>query len=181
MAKNVDEAFVGVTGSIFSFPSTATLEYGVNGELPVNFVEHGYASEDGITVNGSRSTTQIYAWQDATLVRTVTTEASVTYQFTLIQVNAANKELYYGKKANATTGGIHWDPAISAEKKSFVIDIIDGSKKVRYYIPSGEVTEIGEQQITSSSLVSYNITITAYKVDVEGEMANTVIWEGEVE
>ena len=180
--QNVNEALVGVTGAIYSFATDSLLEYGVNGALPVAHVDHGFASEDGVTVNGSRSTTNIFAWQNATLVRTVTTEASVTYKFTLIQVNEANAELYYGRKKNSITGAVHWDPAVSAGKRSFVIDVIDPSvdKKVRYFIPSGEVTEIGEQNIVSSGLVSYNLTITAYKETIQGtdEPANTLIWDG---
>lgn len=180
--QNVNEALVGVTGAIYSFPTTATLEYGVNGALPVGHTDHGFASEEGITVNGSRSTTNIFAWQNATLVRTVITEASVSYQFTLIQVNEENAELYYGRKKNSITDAIHWDPAVSAGKRSFIVDVIDPGvdKKVRYFIPSGEVTEIGEQNIVSSGLISYNLTITAYKENIANtdEAANTLIWDG---
>lgn len=180
MAQDVSEAIVGVSGAIFSFAEGEDFPYGVHGELPTATVDHGFASDEGVTVSGTRSTTNIFAWQNATLVRTVTTEASVTYQFTLLQSNADNKELFYGRGANSTTGGIHWDPAVSAGKRSFVIDVIDESadKKLRYWIPSGEVTEIGDQQIVSSGVVGYDITVTAYKTDIEGQPANTVIWEG---
>lgn len=180
MAQNVNEAVFGVTGAIYSFPTDGVIEYGVDGDLPVGAVEHGYANEDGITVTGSRSTTNVFAWQNATLVRTLVTEASVTYVFTLMQTNDDNEELFYGVSKNSTTGAYHWDPSKTGGKKSFVIDVIDegADKKIRYYIPSGEVTEVGEISITNSTNIGYNVTITAYKTEVEGEAANTLVWSG---
>lgn len=182
MAKNTEELMVGVTGNILSAPLGTVIEYGVNGEIP-NATDHGYATEDGVTVTGTRSTTNIYLWQEATLGRVVITEASVTYSLTLAQLNTENNELYYGSKVNATTGGTHWDVSKTGGKRQFVIDVIDPvtNKKRRYYLPSAEVTEVGEQTITNSGLLTLPLTITAYKVDVEGEACNTVIWEGEAD
>lgn len=180
MAQNVNEVAVGVTGGINSFGLDETLEYGVNGDLPATTVEHGFANEDGINVTGSRSTTNIMAWQNATLVRTVVTEASVTYTFTLMQTNDENAGLYFGATKNPVTGAFHWDPSRTGGRRQWVIDVIDEgvNKKVRYYIPNGEVTEVGEQNIASASNLGFTVTITAYKTDVEGEAANTLVWYG---
>ena len=181
--QNVSEALVGVTGAIKSFDLDETVEYGVNGALPASTIDHGFANEDGITITGERSVTNIYAWQNATMVRSVVTEASVTYSFVAIQTNDDNAELYYGRAKNATTGATHWDAANLGKRRSFVFDIIDTSlgKKIRHYVPIGEVTEIGEQQITSSGLIGYSYTIVAYKTDIEGESANTLIWSGDLD
>lgn len=181
MSQNSAEVNVGTTGSICSFPVNTVLQFGHNAPLPVTKKDHGFASSDGIKQSGSRSTNNIMAWQDATLVRTVVTEASVTYQFTLLQSNADNLELFYGTKKDLETGAYHWDASNSGGRKSFVIEVIDKvlDKKFRYYIPSGEVTEIGEITIGSGDAISYDITITAYKVPVSaGPDANTLIWDG---
>lgn len=179
MSQNSSEVAVGATGAIYSFPVNTVLQWGAHAALPVAVVEHGFASEDGVTITGSRTNTNIMAWQGATVVRTVVTESSVTYSFSLLQSNADNMELFYGVKKNAVTGAYHWDAGESGGRKSFIVDVLDkgADKKFRYYIPSGEVTEVGDINIVSGDAISYEVTITAYKVDVEDQAANTLIWD----
>jgi hypothetical protein len=180
MAQNTNEVAVAVTGNIYSMPVGTVIEFDEIYTVPGVAKEHGYASADGITVSGSRSTTDITAWQNATLARRVVTESSVTFAFTLIQTNADNQELVYGATKNPVTGAYHWDAARTGGRRAWIFDIIDenSNQKVRYYVPSGEITELGEISLTSSDAIGYNITVTAYKVDIADEPANTLIWNG---
>lgn len=180
MSLDTTQAVVAVTGSILTFPLGTVIEYDDIYSKPAVTIDHGYASADGVKITGNQTTSNIMAWQNATVVRTVVTEASVTIQLTLLQTNADNKKLYFGRGVNATTGAVHWDAAETGGRFGMFIDIVDtaSNKKVRYYAPSAEVTERGEMSLVSSDAVSYNMTITAYRVDVEGEPANLLIWDG---
>lgn len=114
-------------------------------------------------------------------MRTVTTESSATFQFTLLQKNDANDELAYGRAKNSVTGAFHVDAGIAYPHKSYFITAIDTAtnRVVRYYIPDGQVTSVGEQTINAQGLISQDITITAYVVNVEGEPANYLVWDDE--
>lgn len=180
MALLTEETLVAVTGSILTFPIGTVVEYDDIYSKPAAAVEHGYASADGIKIAGTQSTTNIMGWQNATVVRTVVTEASVTIQATFLQTNDDNQKLFFGAAKNPVTGAIHWDAANTGGRFGMFIDIIDvtANKKIRYYAPSAEVTEKGEISLTSGDAIGYNVTITAYKVEIEDEPANLLIWDG---
>jgi hypothetical protein len=179
MALNTEEVVVSVTGAIYSFPTTEDAPTDHNGALPLVTKEHGYTSEEGVEVSATKSITNILAWQNASIVRSVVTESSIEVSFTLIQDNEDNRELFYGVAANGT-GGYEWNPANSGGRKSFVIDAIDTAenKKVRYYFPSAEITSVEAVTLNSSTPISFGITLTAYKV---ADGYNSIVWHGDLE
>src|SRR5690606_29807824 len=107
-------------------------------------------------------TNNIIAWQNAEVVRVVTTESSLTVSFTMIESNPNSLELYYGSAVNTTDGSIEINPGESGGRRSFVVDYVDGDKLVRLYIPEGELTETGESVLSSGEAVGYEVTITGY-------------------
>jgi hypothetical protein len=79
---------------------------------------------------------------------------------TFIETNSHVLELYYGD--TMTSGEIDIDPRSTGGRKSFVIDVLDGDKIERIYIPAGEVTSLGERTLASGEAIGYEVTITAY-------------------
>lgn len=179
MALNTNEVEIAVTGAIYSFATTEVGPTDHNDALPLTAKEHGYTNEDGVEITSDKSITNILAWQNATQVRSVVTDASITVSFTLIQDNADNQALFYGVAKDAVTGAYHWDPAATGGRKSFVIDGIDTTNgtKVRYYFPEAEVTATEAITLNSSSPVSFGITITAYKT---AGGFNSQVWHGDL-
>ena len=55
-------------------------------------------------------------------------------------------------------------------RQSFVVDVIDGSAIERIYIPSAEITSVGERTLASGEAIGYNVTITAY-ADASSDVA----------
>lgn len=178
MALNAEEVKVSVTGAIYSFPTTEVAPENHNDALPLTAKEYGYTSEDGVEVSATKSITNILSWQNAAIVRSVVTESSIEVTFTLIQDNTNSRELFYGVAANVD-GGYEWNPANSGGRKSFVIDAIDtaAGTKVRYYLPSAEVTAVEPVVLNSSSAISFGVTLTAYKTAAG---YNSIVWHGTV-
>ena len=161
MALTADNVVVGITGRVYVAPTTAAAPTDSTSVLPADYVDLGFVSADGVNFSTDRSTSQIRAWQDATLVREVVTEATVTYSFTLLETTEAVIEAYFG---NAIVGGkVSLNPTSTGGKKSFVIDIVDGEKGIRHFVPSGEILTIEAQSITNGDVLGYGITITAYQ------------------
>lgn len=174
MALSADSVVVGITGKCYVGATTATAPT-ASDSLLTGFTDLGYVSEDGIAHTIDKSTNQIRAWQNADLVREVITEATETFAFSLLETNEAVLELYFG--ATMVGGKIAVNPAATGGRKSFVIDVVDGAKVVRHYIPSGEVLSVEAQTIANGEAVSYGITITAYAT--EGRTSDTFFSEFE--
>lgn len=174
MANNAENVVVGITGSVYVGPTTATAPTSSTATL-TGFTDLGYVSSDGVTFTTDKSTNQIRAWQNADLVREVVTEGTVTYAFMLLETTEAAIEAYFG--GTMTGGKIELNPVNTGGRKSFVIDVIDGVKAIRHYVPSGEILSVEAQQIQNGEAVGYGMTITAYAS--EGRVADVFYSEFE--
>jgi hypothetical protein len=159
MALSAENVVVGITGKVYVGATSATAPTSSTTSLS-GFTELGYVSADGVEFATDRSTNQIRAWQNADLVREVVTEGTVTYSFSLLETNEAVIEAYFG--GTMVDGKIELIPNQTGGRKSFVIDIVDGSKVIRHYVPTGEILAIEPQTIQNGEAVAYGITVTAY-------------------
>lgn len=160
MALDSDNVRVAVSGAVYVGPTSTSAPTSSDSALAVGFVDLGYVSSDGISETTDKSTQQIRAWQNGSLVREVTSEATFSVTLTLIETKEEVLELYFG--SSITDGELNGDPSQSGGRKSFVYDVIDGSSVERTYIPAGEVTAVGERVLASGEAIGYNVTITAY-------------------
>lgn len=161
MATDSSNVRVAVTGEVSVAPTGTTAPADISAALAVGFVGLGYVSEDGITESRDRSTNDIKAWQNADTVRTVVTDANLSYNFRLIETTEAALELFYGSAAGVD-GALTVTPASTGGRKSFVIDVEDGADLLRIYIPEGEVSEVGDVVYASGEPIGYEVTIRAY-------------------
>jgi hypothetical protein len=152
---------VGTTGALYVGSTGATAPTGATTSL-TGFTALGYIHSDGITETRDRSTNQIRAWQNSDLVREVVTEATATFQATLLETSLDTLAAYYGSAVDVADGSIEVNPASTGGRKSFVIDLIDGTDAIRTYIPAGEILSVGEQVYQNGEAIGYDVTITAY-------------------
>lgn len=159
MALTADNVVVGVTGKVYTGATTATAPTSSTAAL-TGFTELGYVSSDGVSFTTDKSTNQIRAWQNADLVRESITEGTVTYSFTLLETTEEVLALYFGSVV--VDGKVTLNPTNTGGRKSFVIDVVDGAKAIRHYVPSGEVLAVEAQTIQNGEAVAYGVTVTAY-------------------
>lgn len=162
MALNAENVVVGITGKVYVGATSATAPTSSTSAL-TGFTELGYVSADGVTFSNERATAQVRAWQNADLVREIVTEGTTTYQFTLLETTEEVIETYFG--GTLVGGKLELSPTSTGGRKSFVVDIVDGAKAIRHYIPLGEVLSIEAQQIVNGEAVAYGMTVTAYVKD----------------
>lgn len=155
---------VAVTGAVYAAPTGTAAPTAADSTPNVAFKDLGYVSEDGVTETRDRSTNQIKAWQNSDLVREVVTDSKLSYALTLIETKEDVVELFYGAAADSSDGSIEVVPAATGGRKSFIIDVIDGTDLIRTYLPSAEITEVGDQVYASGEAIGYEITITGYPV-----------------
>ena len=159
MALTADNVVVGITGAVYVGPTTATAPTSSTSTL-TGFTSLGYVSSDGVNFTTDRATNQIRAWQNADLVRESVTEGTVTYQFMLLETTQEVVEAYFGSPM--VGGKIELVPTETGGRKSFVIDVVDGAKSIRHYVPAGEILAVEAQTIQNGEAVGYGITVTAY-------------------
>lgn len=163
MATDSANVRVGVSGEILVGDTDAAAPTGTTGAT-TGFTGLGFVSEDGVTETRDRSSDTIKAWQNAATVRTVVTDATLTYAFRLLETKRETVELYYGAEVTQTSahGELTIVPSNTGGRKSFIIDVIDGDEVIRTYVPQGEVTEVGDKVYASGEAIGYEVTITAY-------------------
>jgi hypothetical protein len=162
MAPDSSNVNVAVTGTVSFAPTDTAAPTDADTALPAAWRDVGYLSSDGVTETRDRSTSNIVAWQNAEVVRTVVTESSISVSFTMIETNAAALELFYGTAVDTTDGSVAIDPGETGGRKAVVVDFVDGADFVRLYLPQAEVTEVGESSLTSGDPVAYEVTLTGY-------------------
>jgi len=162
MALSAENVVVGITGKVYVGATTDTAPTAAESAL-TGFTELGYVGSDGVTFTIDRSTSQIRAWQNSDLVREVTTEATATYQFMLLETNEDVIETYFG--AAMVAGKLELVANQTGGRKSWVFDVVDGDKVIRHYVPTGEITAIEAQTIANGEALMYGMTVTAYALD----------------
>jgi hypothetical protein len=175
VALNSELVRVAVTGAVYVAPLTAADPTSATSALPADYKDLGYVGEDGITETRDRSTNQIRAWQNAALVREPVTESAITYSCVLIETNRDVLETYYGI-AVADDGSVKINPGKTGGRKKVAIDIIDGEEVIRIAVPSGEVTEVGDQVFANGEPIGYEVTWTGYSVTRNGETYSAIKW-----
>lgn len=162
MALDSGNVDVAVTGAVAFAPVATAAPADANTVLPAAWRQVGYISDDGVVETRDRSTDTIVAWQNADVVRVVTTESSITVQFTAIETNPDSIALYYGAEVDAVDGSVDIVPADSGGRRSLVVDYLDGAKYVRLYVPEAELTETGDLTLASGDPAGYDMTLTGY-------------------
>ena len=175
MALDSSKVRVAVTGEVLVGLTSATAPTGTGGTT-TGFDGLGYVSEDGVTETRDRSSDTIKAWQGGANVRTVVTDGTLTYNFTLLETKKETVELFYGTTVTeaASDGSFVIVPTNTGGRKSFVIDVVDGAELIRTYIPQGEVTEVGDRVYAGGDPIGYEVTVTAYPDDTIGGSAK--VW-----
>lgn len=160
-AKNVR---VARTGAVYVAPLGTTLPTGISGGLDAAFVNCGYVSEDGVTFTPSETVNAVRAWQNNARVNTTRTETEYTFQFVLIEDKGTVVELFH-RGLITPVGSGEWlmvpDTTIP-DVRSFVVDVVDGTKVKRHVVAQGEITERGEIVYSGSEAIGYNVTVTCY-------------------
>lgn len=154
-------------GSIYRAAKGTTLPTTADADLDSTlFTCLGYVSEDGITNNNTKESSVFKAF-GGDHVRSIQTDHTDNFKLKLIEVlNSDVLGTVYG--VNNVSGDLTNGIAVEvngeeATAYSWVIDMIMGDDTLsRIVIPDGKITEQGETVYSTSELVAFDITITAF-------------------
>lgn len=133
------------------------------------YVSGGYISEAGITLNVSRSNTNIRDW-GLNNVRVASTDfgTTITGEFLQIDEQAAKNLLGSANVSKTAANSTHGEQlALSIgptlpDAQAFVINMKDGNRRGRICAPNAQVTEIGSPTFVPSAGNVWPFTISCY-------------------
>jgi len=170
MAADPAKIRSAVSGIVSVAPTGTTLPTDATTALNVAFTDVGEIGEDGVEESWDDSQTDIRN-NAGYVVRSIISQTSGTIQFTMLETNSTTLELYY--KGSSITGSGPYALAIKppqADRRSFVLDTLDGTIKERLVLPSAEVTARGPVTHAANGAKQYQVTVTAYP-DSSGNVA----------
>ncbi|MFF5455567.1 hypothetical protein ACFY40_30720 [Streptomyces sp. NPDC012950] len=189
MATNSANVLAGkplATGGVLVAPVGSTAPTNATTALDAAFKALGYVGEDGLTEAAERSTDKIKAW-GGDVVKVVQTDYAVTYSLTLIEtLNADVLKTVHGSGNVTTTAATVSSGTLHAVKlnsdtlprQAFVFEVKDGDARIRIYVPQGQITEVGEVTYSDEDVVSYEVTVEAFRDSALGANAIKYIDDG---
>lgn len=158
---------VAITGAVYAPPvgATVTAPTTATSALDADLVDLGYIDENGVEEEYSEDTTEIKAWQGGAVVREVISSSKATLKFAMLENKKAVVELYHKGSSIVTDGATGHKIDVmtpAADRRPFVIDVLDGTEHLRIYVPVGEVSERDPIGYTTDGAIIYGVKITCY-------------------
>lgn len=161
--------------------SVSVTDYGVtNATAPTNasaslaaaFKEIGAVSEDGVSEATSQDRTDVFIWQGNTLARRIPGQFSKTYTVAAAETNLITLGVNFpGSTITQTAEGVTVaEKPPSTDIRQWVLHGIDGTRALRIYLPTAEVTSRGDVVWSAGDVTVYEWEISAY-VDGSGVVA----------
>lgn len=161
----------GVAGGyLFSAPKPGTTEaldtlitgLLAMGELSDSFSNLGFVANDGLTESESKSTST-ETDMNGDPIYTTSSDRNETWKVRLVEMKreAALKEIYGDGNVSGTTTLVAQHNGDDHPEHVYVLELVlkDGSR-ARKVMPLGQVTEIGDMVINSTTLLGREITIS---------------------
>ncbi|MET8880558.1 hypothetical protein [Streptomyces rubiginosohelvolus] len=123
----------------------------------------GLLSEDGASESRDEDTTDFYAW-GGKLIRTKRSKHKRSISVTCLEDNLTVFGLVNPGSTVATANGVNTRTVKipKSDKRSFVLELMDGDITRRRHIPTGEITAVGEVTLSEADLQAFELTITIY-------------------
>ncbi len=151
-------------------PTGTTMPTDESGALNAAFKDGGGISEEGVSLAMSETTKKIKFYGSQVTQRTIVTDAETTFKLKFMEVNATSMAIYWRKALGSISPAVGTGKfsithgATSVAYFSMVIDVVDGSNKIRFAVPKAEVTNRDDLQIGNGTELSWGPEITAYPV-----------------
>lgn len=166
MALNADNVRVGLNGNIYMAPKGTTAPTDLDTAWAAGWVDLGYLSDDGVSMEYSTDVEDINAWQSLSPVRKVLTGVDMTLGFTALELKTATMTLYFPSATMTDVSGtvhkLSIPAAPSPDERAIGLEWVDGSIKNRLVISRGEITDRGAITIGRSDAVGLEMTVSAY-------------------
>lgn len=170
--NNSSEYVVGGTGQVYVGTVGATAPTDATSTPSVaNWFGLGYHTEDGVSISHSVEVARFRAWQSRNDTRRDRDSETFRVTFALQQWNEQSTVLAFGGGAVTGSGPYTFTPAdddAALAEKAMLVDVVDGSNRLRFVIPRGTVVESVDTQFTRTGEAVLPITFEALEPTTGG-------------
>lgn len=166
MSNDADNVRAALNGSIFMAPKGTTAPADLLTPWDAAWVDLGFMSDDGVSMEYSTDVEDINAWQSLSPVRRILTSVDMTLGFTAIELKARTLTAYFPgstiTEVSGTVRRLDIPAAPGPQEFAFGLEWFDGDIINRLVIPRGEITDRGAISLGRSSAVGLEMTVSAY-------------------
>lgn len=165
MTLDASNVAVGVTGALYTAALGSTAPTDPDSAVDAAFVDLGYCSDDGVAEQWNDSVSDIVSWQNATTVRSTTTESTLSIGATLIENKGVVLERFHrgSTMVEVAADNFRLDvKPVVADPRMWVLDVVDGVGLYRLFVGRGEIVERGDVMYKNGEPIGYPILIRAY-------------------
>lgn len=168
--RSADLAVVGANGGAWATDKGAAIPTAPTDTttMPSGLYAVGAISDDGLTYAFDEDSESFTAWGQLAPFRTEVTRSTRTFQLTMWETNRpiAKSLMYRLPVADVTATTNKYDFAETSapvpDRRSWLIDVMDGGNIERFWVPVAEVTDRDDVTYKSDEMSGFNVTLTAY-------------------
>jgi hypothetical protein len=175
--SNSENVRIGATGAVYVAPAGTPIPSTFDAALDPSFVALGWISEEGVDETHADESQDVKAWQNGAVVRRRISSSESSIAFTMIETTNRTLELFHKGSEVVSDGADGWKMLVKApdaDRRTLVLDVIDGDDVIRIVAPSAEVTERGTINYGSKE-IGYKVTMTSYPTTVSNTQGVTLI------
>jgi hypothetical protein len=165
MAFDSTALFVGQTGHAYVAPVGSTAPTDVTTAWAAAWLDLGYLTPDGITINPGQTTADVNVWQDQYPIRRIHQTSSLAVQFTLKQWTGTTLPLLFGGGTVATATGVStYTPPTAGvvDERALGLEFTDGSTTMRWVIKRGMVSDVGGAKFHRAESADAQVTFQMF-------------------
>jgi hypothetical protein len=170
MALDATETVIGFGSAISVAPLTAIVPANETAIPSGDWIDLGYATEDGVTITPNITKQRKGAWQTPDPVRSWTEMRQMTVAFTLEQWNGENMIVAFdgGEVTEVSSGHYKYTgpgPTDAEEQWQLMVDWADGSKLYRAVFPSVSLSQTGGINLKRAELAGLPLTFDTLRLE----------------
>lgn len=171
---DASETIVAGTGQVYVAAVGTALPANDSSSLNAAFHGLGYHTEDGVSINKGLEVIEFGAWQSKTAIRRERDTEDFVLTFALQQWNEDTIPFAFGGGSVTDLGSNHYkytppDDTSQLDEKSLIVDLDDGSRRMRIVIPRGTINEGVESQFTRNAMAALPISFKALEPSTGGD------------
>jgi len=156
------------TGLLWMAPTGSTAPVDSGTALAAAWKNMGGLTEAGVSIKNETSTKDFKIYGSTAIQRTLVTEQKTSIEVTYAELNQYSAAVFFRQGLTAIT------PAASTgvfevtsgtytrQLYAAVVDMIDGTNRLRFYFPQVEVTDQGDLNIANGERIEFQVTLSAY-------------------
>lgn len=169
------ETIIAGGGQVYSAAVGSTLPANAGATLSAaTWIGLGYHTEDGVSINKGLEITEHGAWQSKHPIRRERETEDFAVTFALQQWNENTVPLAFGGGTVSDLGSGQYKfvppgDTDDLDERSLIVDLDDGSRRLRIVIPRGTVTDGVESQFSRGQMSALPVSFKALEPETGGD------------